>query len=127
MAAIFDFSVDQGSTKRFSFVWKYNAGTELVPDYQPYSLAGCTARMQVRQGHGKPVLVAIDTTTTDGNIVLEAGALTGRVDVWLSDENTDLLDVKTTHYDLEIEFPSGDVYRVLQGKITSSLSITQAP
>lgn len=123
MAAIFDFSVDQGSTKRFNFTWSHNTGTAESPVWTPYDLTGCSARMQIRIAHQKPVLVEVNDTTTDGSLTL--GGAAGTVDVWLSDENTDLLDTKTTQYDIEVTFPSGDTYRVLQGKITCSLAITQ--
>jgi hypothetical protein len=123
VAANFDFSVDQGSTKRFNFIWSHNTGTADTPVWTPYDLTGCSAKMQVRVAHGKPVLVEITNSTTDGSLTL--GGAAGTVAVWLSDENTDLLNVKTTHYDIEITFPGGDTQRVLQGKITSSLAITQ--
>lgn len=123
MAAIFDFAVDQGSTKRFGFTWSHNTGTADDPVWTPYDLTGCSAKMQIRLAHGKPILVEITDSTSDGSLTL--GGTAGTVGVWLSDENTDLLNVKTTHYDIEITFPSGDTQRVLQGKITSSLAITQ--
>lgn len=125
MAATFDLDVDQGSTKRFSLTWNTNTGTDDAPVLVPRDLTGCTAKMQVRVAHGKPVLVEISTESVNGNIVLQTGGATGRLDIWLSDENTDLLTVKTTHYDLEVSFPGGDTYRLLQGKITTSLAITQ--
>lgn len=125
MAATYDIDVDQGSTKRFNFTWSRNTGTVDLPVWTPYDLTGCTAKMQIRVAPGKPVLVEITDSSTDGSLTLEPGGVPGRVDVWLSDENTALLTVKNTRYDLEILFPSGDTYRILQGKVTCSLAITQ--
>lgn len=125
VAAIYDFSVDQGSTERFSFVWKHNTGTEEAPVFTPYNLTGCTAYMQVRQASGKPIIFQISTETVDGSLQVQPGGQLGKIAVWLSDENTDLLSLKVTRYDIEVRFPSGDVTRVLQGKITSNPSITK--
>jgi hypothetical protein len=123
VAATYDINVDQGSTKRFIFTWSRNTGTVDSPIWTPYDLTGCTAKMQIRVAHGKPVLVEITNSTTDGSLTL--GGVDGTVAVWLSDENTDLLTVKNSHYDMEITFPSGDTYRILQGRVICSLAITQ--
>lgn len=125
MAAIYDFTVDQGSTERFSFTWRRNTGTAEAPIWTPYDITGCTARMQVRQARGKPLIFEVSSSTTNGSITVQPGGVLGRLDVWLSDENTDLLDLRTTKYDIEITFPGGDVTRVLEGKITSNPSITK--
>jgi hypothetical protein len=125
VAAVYNFGVDQGSTVRFSFTWKHNTGTADDPVFEPYDLTGCTARMQVRQARGKPLIFEVSTSTTDGSLAVQPGGVLGRIDVWLSDENTDLLDLKITKYDIEVAFPGGDVQRVLEGRITSNPSITK--
>jgi hypothetical protein len=125
VAAVYNFTVDQGSTVRFSFTWRHNTGTADAPVWTPYDLAGCTARMQVRQARGKPVIFEVSSESTNGSITVEPGGATGKLDIWLSDENTDLLDLKITKYDIEITFPGGDVQRVLEGRITSNPSITK--
>lgn len=115
--------IEQGSTYRFYMVWEY----ETTPDsdvYEPYDLTGCTARMQVRISPQSPLLFEVTTEGTD-EIVLETGGEQGRIDVHLSDENTALLAIKKYVYDLEVEFPSGDVKRVIEGKITVSLNVTK--
>ena len=114
--------IEQGATFNLSFVW--NEGTSEAVG-APVDLTGCKARMQIRQKQGSPTIVDASTEGTDPAIVL--GGATGAVAVTLTDEATDLLTVKSGLYDLEIEFPDGTVYRLLEGGVTVSPNITQDP
>lgn len=128
MATTYDLHLDQGSTRRFYFICKTQTGVDIDNDpiYAPVDLTGCTARMQIRIAHGKPVIVEVNSTpTTDG--ALTVGTTDGRVDVWIADEGTDKVNIKKSRYDIEVTFPSGDVFRILEGVVTSSLSITTDP
>lgn len=130
--------IEQGATFFLGFTW-HRAGPVVdgqVTPGDPYDLTGCKARMQIRRKQGDPVLV---TATSDapgegapvgaGRIFL--GGATGRIEITLTDEDTDLLSAKTAYYDLEIEWPiqPGElrprVDRVLQGAVTVDPNMTQ--
>jgi hypothetical protein len=122
-AAKYDLHVETGATFRLSFVYGRRTGATDVdgnPVVEPYDLTGCTARMQIRQSIGRDVLVQADT---DAGIVIDGPA--GRIVVTLTDEQTATLVVRRGVYDLEVEYPSGDVVRVLEGKVTISANVTR--
>ena len=118
MAAKTALRIDQGATYRFSFDWSYNSGTTEEPVWEEYNLDGCSARLEIREKIGGPLLTSV--STEDGGITIEGGSLL----VELSAEKTDLLNVKKAVWDCEVTFPGGDVVRVLQGPVLVSLSVT---
>lgn len=124
MATIYDFSVDQGATKKLTLIYRYRSGTDEAgePTYSPYPLAGCTARMQIRKAVGQPILV--DLSTENGSIILEAGGEEGRLDIVMSATQTSALDLRKAAYDLEVTFSSGEVVRLIQGKVSISPNVT---
>jgi hypothetical protein len=130
VAPIYDFSIDQGATKRLRLLYRYQSGVGpapgLVPIYTSHDLAGCSARMQIRQAVNTPVLVEL-TSGLAGGIVIEAGGADGQIDIGITDEQTEVLELRRAVYDLELEWPSGDVTRLMQGKITISLNVTETP
>jgi hypothetical protein len=115
--------IEQGATFTLGFNW-YTAGTPIdgVPQQgDPYDLTGWLARMQLRKTQQSPILLS--ASTTDGRITL--GGTTGRVDIKFADEDTDALTTTSCLYDLELEDPQGNVYRLLEGGVTISPNITQ--
>lgn len=124
MATTYDFSVDQGATKKIALAYRYQSGTDGNgdPTYSPHSLAGCTARMQIRKAVGQPILV--DMSTENGSITLEAGGEEGRLDIVMSAAQTSALNLRKAVYDLEITFSSGEVVRLIQGKVSISPNVT---
>jgi hypothetical protein len=142
-----DLLIEQGATFFLGFNW-HRAGPEDTETGEPtvgdpYDLADCTARMQIRRKQGDPVLVQAtsDPPTTPeaiangaGRIKLEPdrdGPPTGRIEITLTDEDTDLLSSRTCSYDLEIVWPlqPGElrprVDRLLKGVISTDPNITQ--
>jgi hypothetical protein len=108
-------------------LYRFQSGIGPGPHYDPvytsHSLAGCTARMQIRQAINSPVLVSL--TSESGGLILEAEAVTGQIDLVISAEQSALLETRKAVYDLELVYPSGDVVRLLQGKITISMNVTE--
>ena len=100
--------IEQGATFTLGFNW-YRQGAVVegvVTPGDPYDLTGCSARMQVRRRQGEPALVtATSLPTGDGAGRIFLGGATGRIEITLTDEDTDLIDAKTAVYDLEIEWP----------------------
>lgn len=147
MAALdVDIEIEQGATFTLGFVYyepTLDVDGNVVLDTDgnpvpgdPKDLTGCTARMQLRARVGDTE--AIVTATSEaadsedgfgGRITL--GGNTGRVDIVLTDADTDLVTVKKGVYDLEIEYPiqSGElrpyVERVLMGAFTNTLNVTK--
>ncbi len=131
-AKTMDLLIEQGATFELDFTWM---DTDVDPDGTahnvPKDLTGCTARMQVRTGYARDVL--IDATSENGDIVLGTG---GAVKILLSDTLTDSAPLtvdaagkqrflKRAVYDLEVQWPTGRVDRVLEGRVTFSPNITR--
>jgi hypothetical protein len=114
--------IEQGATFNLAFTW--NEGTSDAIG-APVDLTGCKARMQVRAKQQSPVIVDASSDSESPAILL--GGDTGTIEVTLTAEMTDLLSVKSGLYDLEVEFPDGTVYRLLEGSVTVSPNITQDP
>lgn len=112
---------------------------KVQPDLtKPVPLAGATGRTQIREEKDSPTFKvsatsgAYDATTnpTGGRIFLDNGS-TGRIDIVLTDEDTDKVNVESAVFDLEIEWPlvPGDlrpeVDRILEGPVVCDLNVTR--
>lgn len=137
--------IEQGATWHLGFNWhraEEDVNGVIVPG-DPYDLTGCTARMQVRRKQGDPVLFT-GTSEDPGSPLdpekvaagagrIKLGGPTGRIDITLTDEDTDLIMARSAVYDLEIEWPikAGElrprVDRLLKGAISNDPNITQSP
>ena len=141
-AATYALRIEQGATWRLKFTW-CRAGA-VNPDGtiaagDPIDLTGCTARMQIRKSLRQPVLAFITTpvtaiatdavtgveTTTETPNGITLGGVDGTIVLELSADKTALLNITAGVYDLEIVFPSGDVYRVLEGTVTVDPNVTR--
>lgn len=122
-AARYDVTIDQGATFFAGFVWSLPGvvGESGVSVGDPVDLSGCSARMQIRAGYGKPVLVEV-TTETAGEI--ELGGVNGSIHVTIPAGKTDLLVVRRAKYDLEV-VRGGQVVRVLAGSVAVNMNITR--
>jgi hypothetical protein len=132
-----DLYIEQGATYLLRLRWRKPDITDefgVTTPGDPYDLTDFSARMQIRQKQSTPALV--DATTANSKIHfgidpenpdLPADPTNGRIEVELSDEDTDLLTSKVCKYDLEVEDADGRVYRLLQGSVTVDPNITQDP
>lgn len=114
--AVIPLTIYQGATFRSLCTWK--AGTPAVP----VDLTGCTARMQIRPAAGSPTVLA-SLTTENGGISL--GGSSGTVAIYISADETAGFSWSAGYYDLEVEFLSGDVRRLLSGKVKVSQEVTR--
>jgi len=139
-AAVRNLVIEQGTTFTLGFNWHLEGpddvdGNPTVGD--PYDLTDCFARMQIRRKQGDPVLVQATSAEPEDAEAIEEGAgrivlggVTGRIDITLTDEDTDQI-ARPCVYDLEIVWPiqPGElrphVDRLLQGSITPNINITQ--
>ena len=109
------FTIYQGATFRKRLTWTAPSGT-------PVDLTGCTARMQVRPEVESPT-VLLELTTANGGITL--GGVAGTIELFVSDDASTLFTWTAGVWDLEIEFPGGDVRRLAQGSISVSPEVTR--
>jgi hypothetical protein len=124
-AASYDLYIEQGATFRFTMIYGYKDGTldsAGNANVVAYDITGCAVRMQIRARRGGEVLIS--ATTSNGGIVI-TDPVNGKLQVTITDEATDSLTSTRAKYDLEISYPSGDVYRIIEGKVTISPNITQ--
>lgn len=108
--------------------WVVDAGSDaerifrvLDGDFQPLSLTGYTARMQVRP-YMSSSTVADELTTENGRIVIEDA---GRVHVYLTHEATAQYKFDEGVYDIEIVAGNGDVTRIVGGRIIVRKEVTR--
>jgi hypothetical protein len=117
-AATHDITIEQGATWRLALTWMQPDGVTA------YDLTGCKARMQVRSAHGTDILIDLtDEAGADGQIVL-GGAL-GDIAIRIAPVASERLNVRKAQYDLVLQLASGDVERLLQGKVAVKPSITE--
>ena len=108
--------IDQGATFRKSATWK--TGTPATP----VDLTNCTARMHVRAKITDTVPLLTLTTANSG---ITLGGVAGTVEIYLSDEQTTAITWTSAVYDLEIEFGTGDVRRLMAGSVSVSPEVTR--
>lgn len=111
------FTIYQGATFRKRLTW-----TGPAPTRTPIDLTGCTARMQVRPDI-ESATVLVELNTTNGGIAL--GGMAGTIELFVSDDASTLFTWTAGVWDLEIEFPGGDVRRLAQGSISVSPEVTR--
>lgn len=83
---------------------------------------GCKAAMQIRK------------VITDENYVCEASTENGkitvsnieqRISIKIPASETAEFDFDKAVYDIELEFPNGDRFRIVQGQVSLSLEVTR--
>ncbi len=117
-AAKLDLLIEQGATFKHTLYVKQGSGESATPA----DLTGYTARMQIR-AEVESTAVLIDLTIANGRI--EITAAEGRIDITISAVDTAAMDFDVGVYDLELVSGSGEVMRVVQGKVTLSREVTR--
>lgn len=126
--------IEQGATFTLGFNWHREGPVVdgVVTPGDPYDLTGCTARMQIRRRQGEtPLLTATSELPVDAAAVaagagrIRLGGATGRIDITLTDEDTDLISARTAVYDLEVEWPY--VLRVVALDFTTGSTAVTGP
>ena len=121
-AGIYNFTIEQGATFTREFKYKNSEGIAIP-------LTNYAVRMQIRKtvesstselsitessGNGTPA-TSFDVSTTNTN----------EFDLIISKEDTAAMSFNTAVYDIEIQDTSGNVTRLLQGKIKLSKEVTR--
>lgn len=114
-AAVYDFTIEQGTTHRMSFLWEDSDGVAI-------NLTDYTARMQARKAFNAEE-VLISATTENGMVALIPA--TGEVQIELPESITTTFSWSQALYDLELVSDDGTVTRLVQGSITISREVTR--
>jgi hypothetical protein len=67
--------------------------------------------------------VLLELTTANGGITL--GGVAGTIELFVSDDASAAFTWQSGSWDLEIEFPGGDVRRLAQGTVNVSPEVTR--
>jgi hypothetical protein len=116
MAASLDLpDVDKGATYRHTLLWADKLKV-------PINLTNAIARMQVRETVESSIKL-LELTSSNGGLLVTP--LLGKIELFISDEATTSLVGYGGVYDLEIEFPSGEVTRLIEGSIAFIPEVTR--
>jgi hypothetical protein len=114
--------IEQGSTFRLRLTLRLPAVVQGEPG-ELMDLSGHIARMHIRQKVASPEII-LALTSENGGLTL--GGAAGTIDLFISDEDTASLTIRSGVYDLEIEtVPDGDVTRIIQGQVQVSPEVTR--
>jgi len=108
-------SIEKGATYRHTLFWKDSANTAI-------NLTGCTAKMQVRD-NVEASIIRIELSTTNNRLTITP--LLGKIELYISDEDSTALVGLGGVYDLEVYFANGDTTRLVEGKITFKPEVTR--
>lgn len=94
---------------------------------QATDLTGYTAEMQIRDTvDAATVRIDLSTETTGLTITpLIDGSADSAIDIHITDEVTTLYKQATGVYDIKLHPPSGEDWRLMQGKIKNSFEVTR--
>lgn len=116
-AACMNLLIEQGATFRARLTVR-NKATGAVVD-----LTGYQVRMQFRQEVVSTTpLLDLDNATKGGITVTPLG---GQIDILVTATQTAALTVSSAVYDMEIESPLGEVWRIIQGRAEISKEVTR--
>ena len=114
MAAVNHFNIDQGSDCTITFALKDKNG--------PIDLTGYTAAMQIRRFTFSQD--AVDTLTTcNGRLSIDAEG--GKITAKFPNAITEKYPPDTMVYDIEIESDTGEITRIIEGKVRVSPEVTR--
>jgi hypothetical protein len=108
----FDFPVTAGASHTLSLTWREGS--------RPVDVVGWSARLQVRQRPGSPLLV--DLGTASGSIVLHPGGLI--IAEFSPVHTAALLGATSPRYDLRLDDGAGRVVFLLAGAVKVRAPIT---
>jgi hypothetical protein len=111
-----DLKIYKGSTYRKGFQWKIQSTNA------PMNLVGCSIKMQVKACRGDTA-VLLECSTSNGKILL-TDAINGKWQITLSPSDTAALTFTKAVYDLDITFPSTDVFTPIEGVISCTSQVT---
>ena len=131
-AGAYNITCEQGSTfVRLIEVEQPDLITDPTGEtYEPFNLAGYTARMQARRTIESTSFFLM-LTTENGGLSINPGDADNEILIYIEDEVTASINSSNPGsnlngvYDLEIINPSGEVSRLLEGTFTLKAEVTR--
>jgi hypothetical protein len=127
MAAVqYPIVIEQGATFDIELIYKDSNGDFV-------DLNGYSARMKIKQNIDSITsyltltsILQPDNTglSMSGSVLDPKDPISGSIGIFISATTSSLLDFTEGVYDLEIESPTGYVYRLLKGNVTLSKEVT---
>jgi hypothetical protein len=115
-AGQYTITIEQGATFSRSCVYKDSGGT-------PIDITGCTLRMDIRE-YAQDASALIQLSTGNGRIII-TDPVGGAFTLTIAATDTAALHFENAVYDLELEFLSGEVRRLIEGPVAMSFGVTQ--
>ena len=115
-----DIKIEKGAT--YTKTWLYKDSLSVgIP------LAGYEGRMQIRERKDSEAFIIELTSSPAAGITIEDAGEAGRVDVRIGADDTDLLNVNTATYDLELYMPADvtEVIRLVEGAVIIKTGVTR--
>ena len=106
----------QGSTFRETY-------TFTNPDGTPFDLTDAVLQMQIREKKNSEYII-LDLAIEMCLSILDP--VNGVVEIYIPPTLTEAIVVKEALYDLEAHMMTGDVYRLMEGKVVVSFEVTKA-
>lgn len=112
-----DLNVDQGATYKETIIYEDENNVAI-------DMTGYTAKLDVRTGYLSEAPIAEFSLTELSGIDM-SDASNGVIEFTFTDTQTAGLDASVTYrYDLEITSPTGDVTRLVQGRVEVNPQVT---
>lgn len=108
-----NFLIYQGTTFMANFEWNI--------DKYPLEI-GCIAEMQIRPDI-KSETVICEATSENGKIIIHHAEKI--IEVKIPARETSQFNFEKAVYDIELEFPNGDRFRIVQGSMSLNLEVTR--
>lgn len=119
MAARYDLKIEQGATFTRTILWRDSTGA-------PVNLTGYIVRFQFKASAGASAsLLSFDSSALTTGQTLAALDTTGTITFTLADELTAAFAFSTAAWDLLVESPGGQRFRLAQGAVVVSPSVTR--
>ena len=109
MAIYEDFEIEQGSSFRYNVTIKTSGGAA-------YDLSGHTLAAIMKKTY--------NSSTTTATFTTAATSVPGEIQMSLTDEQTASIKACRYVFDILMETPSTDKYRVVEGQVTVSPGVT---
>lgn len=123
-AGKYNFTCEQGATFDRSISYSYEDGSRA-------DLTGYIARMHVREYSDGPLIIAFESTSSNGQAIVNGSVETGgdgangNIRLLVSAVNSSAIPSGSYKYDLELESPQGVVVRLIEGKFSVVSEITE--
>ena len=109
MAIYEDFEIEQGSSFKYTINIKTGSGAV-------YDLSNHTLAAQMKKSYNSSIVAATFAAVTTSTA--------GQIQLSLSDEQTSTIKAGRYVFDILMETPSSDKYRVVEGQVTVSPGVT---